>query len=328
MVNQSNIVFLFSGQGSHYRGMGKELYQNDAIFRNNINRSDRIIYQNVGVSLIDELYGDSEDVFDSVLITHPAIVAVEIAMIEVMKSRSIFPNAVLGVSLGEFAAGVAAGIWSGDEALTASIEQARTIVQHVEEGGMTVVIGNKTPELLEYMDGKELFHDSVNFKGCFTVSGLKDDLDKLDTFLGERGVVYQRLDVEYPFHSPLLDLAGMFWQHEEFEWHFSSLNDVKIYSALKGETINENIPSNYFWDVICKPFNFPTVVTQLENDMKGAYYLDLGPSGTMATFMKYNLGPAQGNINESVPITFMSQHHQSIQRLEQFETKISLINEI
>lgn len=328
MINKSNIVFLFSGQGSHYRDMGKELYLSNTVFRDSINRADRIIYQNVGISLIDELFHYDDQIFDSVLITHPAIVAVEIAMIEVMKSLGITPDAVVGVSLGEFAAGVAAGIWTAEEAIITSIEQARIVIQHVNEGGMTVVIGNKSQQLLEYMEGKELYHDSVNFKGCFTVSGLKNELDKFDVFLGEKGLVYQRLDVEYPFHSPLLDLAGLFWFQEEIQIQMPISSDVKMYSPLNGGLLEGNIPANYFWDVICKPFNFPNIVKELENDLQGAYYLDLGPSGTMATFMKYILGPTQGNLGESVVIPFLSQHHEAIQKLDKFSTEILSVKEI
>ncbi|MEL6561317.1 MAG: acyltransferase domain-containing protein, partial [Bacteroidota bacterium] len=235
MSARSNIVFLFSGQGSHYRGMGKELYQGDAIFRDSIQKSDRIISQNLGISLIDELYHSNDEIFDSILVTHPAIVAVELAMLAVAKDREIIPDAVAGVSLGEFAAAVAAGFWSGEEALSTCMEQARVISSHVEDGGMTVVIGNKTRKLLDFMDGKKLYHDSINFKGCFTVSGSRSELDKLDVFLGEQGMVYQRLEVEYAFHSPLMDTARIFWQDEKLERSHDSVN-VKMYSAfLEGE---------------------------------------------------------------------------------------------
>lgn len=313
----SNIVFLFSGQGSHYRGMGKELYQSNSVFRNSIQRSDRLIYQNIGISLIDELYESGDEVFDSILITHPAIVAIELAMLAVMKSKEIIPAAVAGVSLGEFSAAVAAGYWSGEEALATCIEQAKLIASHVHDGGMTVVIGNKTQKLLDFMDGKELYDNSINFKGCFTVSGRKTELDKLDNFLGEQGMVYQRLEVEYPFHSPFLDVAGTFWQHERFDRNPDS-SDIKMYSTYLEGLVDNEIPENFFWNVVSNPFRFPEIVKKMEQDLGSSFYLDLGPSGTMATFMKYNLGAGNDTISESKPITFLSQHHDADHRLEQF----------
>lgn len=327
MSARSNIVFLFSGQGSHYRGMGKELYHGDSTFRTSIQKSDRIISQNLGISLIDELYHSDDEIFDSILITHPAIVAVELAMLTVVKNRGIIPDAVAGVSLGEFAAAVAAGFWSEEEALATCMEQARVISSHVADGGMTVVIGNKPQKLLDFMEGRELYDDSANFKGCFTVSGSESDLDKLDIFLGEQGMVYQRLEVEYPFHSPLMDAASRFWQNDRLERSPDSIN-LKMYSACLEGTMGDEIPENFFWQVVRNPFRFPELVRRMEQELGSSYYLDLGPSGTMATFMKYNLGTEQSTRSDSQSVTILSQHHDAVQRLEKITNELSLIKEL
>lgn len=313
--NTSNIVFLFSGQGSHYRDMGKELYVADRVFKDSIDRADKLIYRNTGISLVEELYRYDEEVFDSVLITHPAIVAIEIAMTEVLNDRGIIPVAVAGISLGEFAAGVASGLWTGEDALVTSIEQAKLISMKVEEGGMTVVISPKTGLLTEYLDDKELYQQCVNFNGCFTVSGLRNELDQFDEFLGENGIVHQRLDVEYPFHSPFMELAKLYWNHDDSGISDSPENSAKMYSALLGDIIDKGFNSDYFWDVVSRPYDFPAVIREIERDLPDVRYVDLGPSGTMATFMKYITGTGAGR---PLATTLLSPHHQGVDRLENF----------
>jgi len=70
-------VFLFSGQGSHYRGMGETLYKNNEVFAHSMHQSAELVEQQLGISLIEELYRKKEKCFDDLLVTHPAIVAVD-----------------------------------------------------------------------------------------------------------------------------------------------------------------------------------------------------------------------------------------------------------
>ncbi|MGB3466371.1 MAG: acyltransferase domain-containing protein [Cyclobacteriaceae bacterium] len=317
--HQSNIVFLFSGQGSHYRDMGKELYASNTVFKNSIDRADSIIYRNTGVSLVEELYKYDEQVFDNVLITHPAIVAVELAMTDVMTDHGIVPTAVAGVSLGEFSACAAAGIRSQEDVLIMSIEQAKLISRKVEEGGMTVVINPKNALLTDYLKDADLYDQCINFNGCFTVSGLKQALDRFDELLGENGIVYQRLDVEYPFHTPFREVVMLFWNHDESVMTDRSSKEVTMYSAMTHSTVDSSLSGDFFWDVISKPYDFPALVRQMDKDLSDPHYIDLGPSGTMATFMKYIKGTST---DTPVATAILTPHHQAIQKLENFQREI------
>ena len=105
--------------------MGKTLYDSNPSFSKSLNQSDAFVKQHLGRSIIEELYHNTHESFDDLLITHPAIVAIELAMLEVMKDLGIIADYVSGNSLGEFAAGVAAGIWTTEMALEAAVEQAK-----------------------------------------------------------------------------------------------------------------------------------------------------------------------------------------------------------
>ena len=101
------VVFLFSGQGSQRRGMGKSLFEKNDVFRKAINECDQLVKDQLHRSIIDELYFNEDPVWNDLLTTHVSIVAVEIAMYKVLESLSIVPDFISGKSLGEFAAGVA-----------------------------------------------------------------------------------------------------------------------------------------------------------------------------------------------------------------------------
>lgn len=184
--------------------MGKSLFDTNIAFRTSLENSEKIIQQQLDRSLIKELYFTDDKGFNDVLITHPAIVAVEIAMYKVLQGMGIEADYVSGNSLGEFAAGIVSGIWDKETALKAVIEQAKSIVRSDISGGMLAVINqDKIKFEKEYQD-YNLFLASDNFDGHFTLSGLAEHLDAYQLELSKQNIQYLRLPVNIPFHSPLI----------------------------------------------------------------------------------------------------------------------------
>jgi bacillaene synthase trans-acting acyltransferase len=302
------IVFLFSGQGSHYRGMGQSLFEHEPVFRSFMEKAERIGQKQLNRSILHELYTEKHADFDDLLVTHPAIVAVEIAMLRLLESIGIRPDYINGNSLGEFAAAVAAGAWSGEQALEAAIEQAKSIVRSDARGGMLTVLHQNTDDIHQLYDSHGLFLASDNFNGHFTVSGTAHNLDRFQPELDRRGIEFQRLQVVYPFHSPLIDggEAG-------FVYHMSHLPDLAVpqrgfISGITGEELSV-LPMDYFWQVARSYTNFPKVVRYTES--KGpCLYIDLGPSGTCVTFIKYNLSASSGSRTFSIMTQFKKERQQ------------------
>lgn len=288
MARDLNIVFMFSGQGSQYRAMGSELFTYNRAFRSSIEMAESIMMEETGRSLIKEVFYESEKIFDDLIVTHPAIVAIEIAMINVMADMDIVPNVVFGCSLGEFAAAVAAGVWSPQEALKASIEQARIIEQCVVTGGMTAVLSKRTDELTLAMEQSEIFLASDNFNEHFTISGTTINLEKFELLLKKLRITYQRLPIKFPFHTHHVDAA-----RPRNEAHDSkilgSASKAHLYSPLHEKVMFTLTSPGYLWDAIRWPFNCSKVCRAMEDHYGPCLYIDLGPSGTMASFVKYNL---------------------------------------
>jgi bacillaene synthase trans-acting acyltransferase len=302
------IVFLFSGQGSHYRGMGKTLYDSYPCFAKSLKQSDALVEQHLGQSIIGELYNRKHKNFDDLLITHPAIVAVELAMLEVMKELGITPDYISGNSLGEFAAGVAAGIWTKEMALEAAIEQAKSIVQGGVEGGMLAVINESASNLAHLLAQNELYIASDNFPDHFTVSGEKDRLDVFENQLNKLEVSFLRLPVAFPFHSPLIEAGKTGFNYYTYTAPPHAKPSKGFISGLYSKELDA-IPPDYFWKVISQRTNFITFVEYME--AKGpCLYLDLGPSGTAATFVKYNLSRQSNSITHPIMTPYNSEPKQ------------------
>ncbi|MCR6643002.1 MAG: acyltransferase domain-containing protein [Sporocytophaga sp.] len=306
------IVFLFSGQGSHYRGMGQSLFEHNTVFRNSLMQSECIVQKLLSRSLIDELYSGRQEVFDDLLMTHPAIVAVEIAMFQVLQDIGIQADYVSGNSLGEFAAGAVNGVWSVETALESAIEQAKSFTREAIPGGMIAILHHDRKKLESLYDEFGLFLAADNFEGHFTLSGPLQELSSFQTELKKRAIDFIRLPVQYPFHSPLTKGCGM-----EFIYYMENLQLSRprpgFVSGLMGEEIS-SLSATYFWEVVSNYTNFPEVVKLLEK--KGpCLYIDLGPSGTSATFVKYNLSKTSA----SHTFQIMTPFRMELQKLKDLE---------
>lgn len=299
LTRNHNIVFLFSGQGSHYRGMGSQLFKNNITFSQSLKDSDNYIKQRLGVSIIDEIYSNKNNHFDDLIITHPAILAIELALLDVMNELEIHPHYVAGNSLGELAAAVAAGVWTKKEALEYAAEQAMFIVERNDEGGMIAIINQPLDKVKSMIAGKGLQVASRNLENHCTIVGGVYDILQFQNELEISNIQFSRLPVAYPFHSTLLN-----------GYHVNSL-DVPRQSVdskrkfVSGLYCSEmtNLPDNYFWNVISLPMNFIQFVTYMET-LGPSIYIDLGPSGTNATFFKYNMPETTNSIAYQIMTPF------------------------
>ncbi|WP_152378765.1 acyltransferase domain-containing protein [Paenibacillus brasilensis] len=286
----SSVVFMFSGQGSQYYGMGKELYRLNSVFRKWMTRLDEIHTDITGRSVLKVLYDDTRqrgDVFDSLLYTHPAIFMVEYALTQVLQERGIYPDYVLGSSLGEFASAAAAGCMSYEDTLQCIVKQAQMVETYCPKGGMLAVIGDLSlyDQIPVLNANSELA--SINYDSHFVVSGSCEGLEEIEHCLTANEIICQRLPVQFAFHSSLIDPIAL--EYTAFlKLKTVKTPAIKVVSSMCGGKA-ASLDNRFFWNVARTPIHFRSALNDL-GDGDGVVYIDLGPSGTLANFVKYHFG--------------------------------------
>jgi bacillaene synthase trans-acting acyltransferase len=287
-VPVSPTVFMFSGQGSQYLQMGRELFEKDDTFRDWMVRLEDIARQVSGRSVMETLYSDvysRGDPFDRTLLTHPAIFMVEYSLAQSLIHAGVWPDMVLGVSLGSFAAATVAGFIGVEDALTAVMRQALALEECCEPGGMTAVLADPALFAEDFLCGRSELA-AVNFSSHFVVSARRAELAEIEAVLKKHNVGYQRLPVSFPFHSQWIDKAKA--PFESFMGSIPCRQGRLPLVCCDQTAILSDLSDDYFWNVVRHPIRFRETTARLEQ--QGARrYIDVGPAGTLATFLKYGM---------------------------------------
>jgi bacillaene synthase trans-acting acyltransferase len=289
MARQRKIVFLYSGQGSHYYQMGLDLFEQRGAFYRNAIELDDLLRQHLGVSIIEAIhhpYRKISDLFDQTPVTHPAIFLIEYALGKALLDEGIEPDYVLATSMGAFAALAMAGSITVGQAALAVVTQAKLVEAHCPAGGMLALpnVSRQQAETLAGNLGCEMA--SVNrWTGC-VIAADQWRLDAAEMVLRRDRIAFQRLSVSRAFHSRWIDAAEA--QYRAF------LSSVRVTPpripvvCCMGAGVLNGIPEPYLWDVIRKPIRFDETIHNLCS-RESLRFIDVGPSGALATSLKYCL---------------------------------------
>lgn len=284
------VVWMFSGQGSQFYGMGRELYEQEPVFREVMDRGEAIVRPLLRRSLLDTLYGARENRFEpftEITLTHPAIFLVEVALAQLLLSRGAKPDELLGYSLGEYAAMTVAGVWGFDAAVRAVVKQSLLLRYGGVRGRMAAVL--EAPEAFDDPLFAGCERAGVHFPKSFVIAAPGETIpERVVPALRQRGVGVMELPVTYPFHTHWMDRLKTPSRavSSELEWQPPRW---PILSASAGGPVAQPSP-DHLWDATRLPIDFTRIVNWLETRGPWAA-VDLGPSGGMATAVKYNLPP-------------------------------------
>jgi acyl transferase domain-containing protein/NADPH:quinone reductase-like Zn-dependent oxidoreductase/NAD(P)-dependent dehydrogenase (short-subunit alcohol dehydrogenase family) len=201
------VVFVFSGQGGQWCGMGRELLRSEPSFRVAFARCDAAIVAEAGWSPLVELHADERTSrLHEIDVVQPLLFAIQVALAELWRSWGVVPSAVVGHSMGEVAAACIAGALCLDDAVRVICTRARLLRRVRGQGAMVVVelsVEEATAAIAPYAD--RLAVAVSNSARSTVIAGDPPAIDAVMAALHARGVFCRLVKVDVASHSPQVD---------------------------------------------------------------------------------------------------------------------------
>jgi len=292
-------VFLFPGQGSQYVGMGKEFYETGTSAGEVFTEAEKIL----GYDIKEVIFNGPEEELKKTAVTQPAVFLVEIIILKEMQNKGFAPAAAAGHSLGEYAAVVASGSLSWQEALELVKFRGKIFEQSAADnpGGMAAVIGLDEDKLENAISAVDGICEIVNYNspGQLVISySKKSESEALETVKQAGAKMVVPLKVSGGFHSSLMNDAV-----EPMREKINTLNfnnpEIAFYSNFTGkkaETADEVRDS--LVNQVNSPVKWIDIVNNIDRDFCGAEYYELGPGKVIQGLLK--------RINRKLPVKGVS----------------------
>jgi microcystin synthetase protein McyG len=249
------VAFLFTGQGSQYLNMGRDLYESQPVFRQTMDRCNEILLPYLEQSLLSVLYGTEsalpdEALLDETVYTQPAIFAVEYSLAKLWQSWGIQPDAVLGHSVGEYVAACIAGVFSLEDGLKLIAERGRLIQTLPANGGMAAIFASaaQVTETLEtFLTTEQITIAALNGPDNTVIAGAQETLQESLEKLQLQGIKTQLLQVSHAFHSNLLDPILDLFEHKAQQIQYAAPK-LPLFSNVTGALLAPGfIPEATYW---------------------------------------------------------------------------------
>ncbi|MFQ5930187.1 MAG: type I polyketide synthase, partial [Acidobacteriota bacterium] len=207
-ARQVPVAFMFPGQGAQYVNMGLELYQIEPAFRDHIDYCSELLKRHLGLDLRDVLYPSEEQAevatqkLKQTFITQPALFVIEYALAQLWMQWGVYPQAMIGHSIGEYVAACLAEVFSLEDGLALVAARGR-LMQQLPGGAMLAV---PLPQReVESLLGEHLSLAAINEPSLCVVSGPTEAVDSLEAQLAEKEIAGRRLHTSHAFHSEMMD---------------------------------------------------------------------------------------------------------------------------
>ena len=294
------VVFMFPGQGSQYVDMGRDLYDTEPLFREEMDRCFKLLEPLMENNPKAILYpsprgGDNRSngsyrthktyskEIDRTEITQPLIVAFEYALARLLMAWGISPSAMIGHSIGEYTAACLSGVFSLENALKLTALRGR-LMQSMPPGAMLSV--SLPEDQLKPLIDPGLSLAAVNSTSLSVISGPHEAVEKFESRLKEMGHTTRRLHTSHAFHSAMMEPIL-----PEFEKRVKKIPldkpAIPFISGVTGHWISKKKAADpgYWTGHLRETVNFRDGLSRLL-EIKDALFIEVGPGNVSSAFLK------------------------------------------
>ncbi|KAI9648860.1 hypothetical protein NHQ30_003501 [Ciborinia camelliae] len=292
------VVFVFTGQGTLYSGLGKQLFESSSHFKADITRFDRIAQQQGFPSflpLVDGRISDEQIKDLEPIVTHLAHLCVQMAMSQLWNSWGVQPALTIGHSLGEYAALYAAGVLTASDAIYLVGTRAELLLKHCSRGTNAMLHIKATQYAIKpFLAGTSCEIACLNQPTGTVISGPVDEIVQLMHEFKSTGHECVKLDMPYAFHSSQVDSIL-----EPFHKASKGINfnapSVPFASPLFEQVISDGdeLDASYLVKACRGIVNFQSALESISSSSiidERTLWLEIGPHPLCSSMVKGTLG--------------------------------------
>jgi len=287
-LRDPHVVFMFPGQGTRHRDMGRNLYCSEPVFADAINCC-AALFRKLGVDLLplldmqDEADPRYAETHDDTRNAQAALFACEYALSKLWMSLGVAPTAFIGLSVGEFVAAHLAGVFSLEAAIWL-VARRGELMQAAPAGAMTAVLSCE--EEIRDCISDDVSLAAVNGPNQCVLSGAAGAIEKTEAKLAARGVLCRRLAVSHAFHSVLMADAAREFTKAVAEVRRETPR-IPYVSTLTGEWIapDEAISPEYWGRHLRNTVRFNDAVNTALRD-RHCIFLEVGPGQVLQGLLR------------------------------------------
>jgi acyl transferase domain-containing protein/SAM-dependent methyltransferase len=282
-INSPEVAFLFTGYGSQYADMGRQLYATQLAFRAAIDRCEALYQAQTGESLIESLYPRSAIQNQQSTISQPAVFALEVALAELWKTWGVEPSVVAGHSLGEYAAACVAGVFSLHEGMKLVVARDRLMQAVPDAGEMVTVFADEATVSAILADYPAVAIAAINSPETVVISGRSEVIQQVTAELQARKIRSRRLPIAYASHSPLIE--PILDEIERIAAQVTYLTPhTALVSSLTGEQVTgtEITTASYWRRHMRSTVRFASAINTL-HQQGYRIFVEIGPNPTLVS---------------------------------------------